>query len=281
MLTGSIATPFMVGHAPKVEDSTLYLPRMLCLHGGGTNANIFRIQCRVLERSLRSSFRLVYAQAPFPAQPGSDVTSVYKRYGPFRAWQRSTSDDPDYTPHYIVDQIHLSLTATMHADDQRGATGPWVALMGFSQGAKIAASILYSQQFREKHSMQNTVGWPEFRFALLLAARGPLLWLEPEMAMPPWLVNASRPSVLLDEPVLVDDPEERLLRIPTIHVHGLSDPGLELHRRLLQRYCDPRCAALLEWDGGHRVPIKTRDIDAVVEYVYSVACDTGVLSGWS
>lgn len=62
----------------SAEDSTLHFPRILCLHGGGTNARIFRMQCRVLERSLSRSFRLVYAEGLFPAQPGSDVIYVYK-----------------------------------------------------------------------------------------------------------------------------------------------------------------------------------------------------------
>lgn len=39
--------------------STLDLPRIMALHGGGTNSTIFRMQCRVLERALRPYFRLV------------------------------------------------------------------------------------------------------------------------------------------------------------------------------------------------------------------------------
>jgi hypothetical protein len=52
------------------EEATLYLPRILCLHGGGTNAKIFRAQCRVLRAELGSKFRLCFAEAPFSSQPG-------------------------------------------------------------------------------------------------------------------------------------------------------------------------------------------------------------------
>ncbi|KAH1947450.1 hypothetical protein KXV44_007533 [Aspergillus fumigatus] len=73
------------------DTATLHLPRLLCLHGGGTNARIFRMQCRVLEKHLGRTFRLVYAQGPFTVvQPGPDVTSVYKDYGPFRSWLRDS-----------------------------------------------------------------------------------------------------------------------------------------------------------------------------------------------
>jgi len=38
----------------------------------------------------------------------------------------------------------------MYLDDLKSATGDWVALLGFSQMAKIAASILYTQQLSRK-----------------------------------------------------------------------------------------------------------------------------------
>lgn len=32
---------------------------------------------------------------------------------------------------------------------------------------------------------------------------------------------------------------ENILTLPTIHVHGLQDPGLHLHRQLLEMCCAP------------------------------------------
>ena len=96
--------------------------------------------------------------------------------------------------------------------------------------------------------------------------------------MPPGLVDAACPSIFTDEPVLVSDSDEHVLRTPTIHVHGLKDPGLKLHRRLLKQYCDPHCVTVLEWDGEHRVPIQTRHVNAIIEQIYSVAREIGVLN---
>ena len=39
-----------------------------------------------------------------------------------------------------------------------------------------------------------------------------------------------------------------MLRTPTVHVHGMADPGLHLHRRLLEQYCEEGSATLVEWD---------------------------------
>lgn len=69
------------------EDPTLHRPRILCLHGGGTNAHIFRAQCRSLSYALAPHFRLAYAEAPFLSDPGPDVASVYADCGPFKRWR--------------------------------------------------------------------------------------------------------------------------------------------------------------------------------------------------
>ncbi|KAL9110679.1 MAG: hypothetical protein Q9227_004856 [Pyrenula ochraceoflavens] len=262
--------------SPEPEDPSLQLPRILCLHGGGTNATIFRMQCRVLERALSQSFRFLYAEAPFPAQPGPDVTSVYQKHGPFKAWLRIRPEDPEHDAFDITDQIDESINMAIAEDDMRGATGEVVGLLGFSQGAKVAASILYAQQ--TLRSQRATPVWPDFRFAVLLAGRGPLVWLLPEQKMPMGLVDATHLSTLTEDPPLKEGSDQHILRVPTIHVHGLKDPGLPLHRKLLSRYCDPNSVRLIEWEGEHRVPIKSKDVNTVVRQICSTAKRTGVLS---
>ena len=261
----------------SVEDSTLHFPRILCLHGGGTNAHIFRMQCRVLERSLCRSFRLVYAEGPFPAQPGPDVTSVYKRYGPFQAWQQMTPNEgTERSAQEVVSLIEQALFAAMHADDRRGATGEFVALLGFSQGAKMAASILHMQQMRHQRRSWTALGrWPEFRFAVLLGGRGPLVSLATEMAVPKGLADASKPTTTMEDVISIDGSNGHMLQIPTIHVHGLQDPGLELHRKMLRYYCLPSSVTLLEWDGAHRIPIQSKHVSPIVEQILSLAWQTG------
>jgi pimeloyl-ACP methyl ester carboxylesterase len=262
------------------EDLTLHLPRILCLHGGGTNARIFRMQCRVLERMLRPHFRLVYAEAPLPAwRPGPDVTAVYKDYGPFKAWLRVRAEDPIEDARDIVGKIEDTLTAARIADDYRGATGEWVGLLGFSQGAHLAASILATQQ--ELQRTGDGAVWPEYRFAVLLAGRGPLRWLYPDSPMPQGFVDAGQCTTggPGEQPIMVDSLQGPRLLLPTVHVHGLADPGIELHRRLLYQYCDGRVATLVEWGGSHRVPIKLKDVTPVVDQILSVARRTGVFNG--
>ncbi|KAJ6134466.1 hypothetical protein N7523_000788 [Penicillium sp. IBT 18751x] len=257
-------------HLNMDNTATIHLPRILCLHGGGTNALIFRMQCRVLEKRLGRSFRLVYAQAPFTSvEPGPDVTSVYKDYGPFKVWLRDQRMSGVWTSREVAAEIDAALALAMVADDATGATGEWVGLLGFSQGAKVAASILYRQQ---------RCGMTRFQFAVLFAGRGPLVWLMPDLPLPHGLVGAATPFTHTSPAWLNRGSNEHMLRLPTIHVHGLRDPGVDGHRDLLREYCDPLQATLLEWDGDHRMPIKSREVEIIVQQIHKLAQETDASS---
>ncbi|KAL2015580.1 hypothetical protein VTK56DRAFT_5213 [Thermocarpiscus australiensis] len=282
----------------RASDPSPHLPRILCLHGGGTNARIFRAQCRVLGARLASSFRLVFADAPFPSRPGPDVESVYAAWGPFRSWLPPApgggfAASLDAVDRAAAKHINQCLEDATREDNETGATGPWVGVLRFSQGAKMAASLLWRQQQQNQNQpRRRTQDWEgsgadmdqygggswhlqeqhdplagvrdceakwaqqtttDYRFAVLLAGRGPLVSMRPDMK------------------------GRDVLSLPTIHVHGLRDAGLAMHRDLLYRHCDGGSAKLVEWDGDHRVPIKTGDVEAVVAEILQVARATGVL----
>jgi predicted esterase len=260
----------------QVEDLTLHLPRIMCLHGGGTNAKIFRAQCRILIKHLESKFRLCFAEAPFSSQAGPDVVAVYSDFGPFKRWLRWLPAHPHIEAEAAVEKIEDSLHAAMEEDDQKGATGEWVALLGFSQGAKMCASLLFRQQVRAEKLGKLGAG-TNYRFAVLLAGRWPLVSFEPDLVMTPALTDASQislPSYIGEEGI---KGKEHILHIPTIHVHGMRDPGLDLHQQLLEQYCDKESTRLIQWNGDHRVPIKSKDVAAVVAQMLDIAKETGVL----
>ncbi len=162
----------------------------------------------------------------------------------------------------------------MEEDDRRGATGEWVGLLGFSQGAKMCASLLFRQQVRAEWLGESRTE-TNFRFAVLLAGRGPLVSLDPELVMTPSLVDAAHVGSQIQ--ISPDEQDtDHVLRLPTIHVHGLRDPGLELHKQLLEGYCERENTRLIEWDGHHRVPIKDSVVARITREILTVAQETGV-----
>ncbi|EDU50636.1 MhpC hydrolase or acyltransferase alpha beta hydrolase superfamily [Pyrenophora tritici-repentis] len=273
-----------VSKIPATIPDTRPLPRILCLHGGGVNAAIFERQSRSLIRHLQHSFRLVWADAPFFCDPHPDVVDVYSDYAPFRRWLRWLDEHHELDEWAVIDEIGYSMRTAMEDDDRAGGRGEWVGLMGFSQGAKLTASLLLEQQAREKYAdMEGTevptgiTGIPglNWRFGILLAGRAPPINLNPDIIRSEALVRAggiSEGFEFCNEGV----DEDATLRIPTLHVHGMKDPGLALHRILLNEYTAPGTAKLVEWGGPHRIPLKSSDIENVAGAIYDLASSTGV-----
>lgn len=252
----------------EAVDDTLHLPRILCFHGGGSNAIIFKSQCRRLIAQLRSEFRFVFAQGPFLSDAGNDVMSVYSQWGPFRRWLRWRPDHPDIRPEDAIRAIDDSVEDAKRQDDSKGATGLWVGLLGFSQGAKTCASLLYRQQIRQELLGRPFAG-SDYRFGVLLAGRAPLVCLDLDLDL-----GSSLPDVSQITDAKYHGPSQDVLRIPTVHVHGMLDPHVDLHRQLFEEFCAPESKRLVEWDGDHRVPLKSNDVSLVAYQIRELAMQT-------
>lgn len=246
--------------APPGPDTTLPLPRILCLHGGGSNAAVFRMQCRVIIAHLRPYFRLVFAEAPYESPSGPDIDLVYGDWGPFKSWWRPTIGQPFGSAYDLRDSLEAfneAIVDAMDEDDKLGGTGEYVGVLGFSQGGNAAASVLLQQQNHNLFGTANgqaTAQEIDYRFGVLMAGRGP-----------PVDLRIGAPAV------------DARLALKTVHVHGLKDPGLERHRDLLETYCELGSTKLVEWEGNHRLPFKHDDVRVVVDAILEVAKETGAL----
>ncbi|OAA37668.1 citrinin biosynthesis oxydoreductase CtnB [Metarhizium rileyi] len=255
-----------------VDDDALALPRILCLHGGGVNGTVFRLQCRAIIARLAHAFRLVFMDAPYPSNAHSDIVTVYGEYAPFYRWLAWNAAEPDLPPAAGADDIMDSCLDAMRRD---AGSGPWVGVLGFSQGAKVAASLLWAQQ-RAQEALPAVESRTQFKFGVLMAGSAPILHLDRRLPQPRHIAAAAMFSTAFDD--YPDAPfGHHVLRVPTVHVHGLQDPGIENHRRLLSLYCEPGSTSLVEWDAGHRLPIKTSDVNAVVGAMLDVARNTGAI----
>ena len=286
-MTSTTTTPTTTTN-PTPSDLTL--PRILCLHGGGVTGAIFRAQFRsFLRPALATRFRFVFVDAPFFCDEGVGVAPVYSDWGPFRRWFRWLPTHDAIDADSCVYEIEYAIKRAMDADDKSGGTGAWVGLLGFSQGAKLAASMLYERQLcldrgggeeeEEEMTGGGGGGGGKWKFAVVLAGRAPLVALSDKTEGQPWMQSAGGLADGVDLDAIrkeQGDAKLRLqLRLPTVHVHGLQDPGLYLHRRLVDDYCAPGSTTLVEWEGNHRIPLKKADVDRVVEAILKVAAECG------
>ncbi|KAI5287379.1 hypothetical protein KEM52_001614 [Ascosphaera acerosa] len=177
------------------DAGSLAKPRLLCLHGGGSNSQVFRAQLRSIRHKLEPRFRLVYVDGPFLCPPGPGVGMVYQHLAPFRRWLRWLPEHPEVAPEEAVAAINRAIARAVAEDDAAGASGECVGLLGFSQGATVAASVLLRQQRREQarreqqqqqqqqqregEQVEAEAGLKDlrFRFAVLFAGRAPLVQL--------------------------------------------------------------------------------------------------------
>lgn len=241
-----------------IPASPINAPRILCLHGGGSSAEIFKTQCRVLIHHLSTNFRLVFADGPYISTPGPDVVPTYADMAPFRSWLFPGGELG------CIDLVYRQLEAAIRRDNDEGWTGEWVGFLGFSQGAKMAASLLLEAQRRNclisrrltpLRTQHDKMWCHRWKFAIIVAGRGPLLD-----------VNGGS---------IASDPDK--LFLPSLHVHGLEDPGLPLHRDLYNRCGVPGSKRLMEWDGAHRMPIKGPDVKRLVSEIEALAVSAGVV----
>lgn len=194
---------------------------------------------------------------------------------PFKSWLRPSIDGVSGQSGDEVGAVLDVIRTAMTVDDAAGATGKWVGVLGFSQGAKLCASLLYTQQYcREPLAIEPPI-LPHFRFGILLAGRAPLAWLGGREDAPDGVANDATTSASSNTDAAYMSEHERLI-VPTLHVHGLRDPGLDLHRQLKDLCCRPDSARVLEWDGAHAVPLKSVDVRLLTDAITAIAKDAGV-----
>ncbi|KAK4168339.1 serine hydrolase FSH [Cladorrhinum sp. PSN259] len=259
--------------------STAHLPRILCLHGGGTNAAVFRAQMRTfIARTLAPHFRLVFFDAPFDCAPHAAIVQVYGDFAPFHRWLRWKDVHDPVDAQDCAVQILTGIRKAMDEDDRENY-GEWAGVLGFSQGAKIAASLLWVQERNGRSGIPMLRRGTRFRFGVMIAGSAPLVLLDPtgELGKPPRYIETADNLTFAFEDWPERNEGEHVLGLPTLHVHGLLDPGIERHRKLLDLYCKEGTARLVEWNGDHRIPIKTVDVEMVSEQLLEMARETGVL----
>jgi dienelactone hydrolase len=146
------------------------------------------------------------------------------------------------------------------------ADGKVVGVMGFSQGAKLAAGLLCNQQLLSSPSTAaspiTTASKPasSFKFGVFLNGTSPPLFSLPSSTASATPDSAPTPS------------KQPLITVPSLHILGTEDPWKDSSRSLFADYFDPKTAELVELNCGHRLPTKEEDTKKIVD---------GILKLWN
>lgn len=202
-------------------------PALIALHGFTMNAAGLKHMLADLEPRLAGDVELVYPDAPHPASEAS-VAGIAQLMGGFRPkppnrqWW-SSSDDGDAYVGWEASRQQLAAEL---------AARPAAGLLGFSQGAAVAAALAAA-------SSRGLL--PPVRFVIAVAG---------------FLPRAPDIAALFDAPV----------RVPSLHVWGLADGFAKHAPRLVERF-DPERREVVTWPGRHTVPTSGAPADAIVDFI--------------
>ncbi|KAM5560993.1 rhodanese-like domain-containing protein 6 [Rosa sericea] len=256
--------------------------RILCLHGFRQNASSFKGRTASLAKKLKSIAELVFVDAPYELafiyQPPSALRELphnctspptspqqgpplpppsehcKKKYAWLVApdFQEKTERgnwemvDGPFDPLQYQQQTEgfeqsLAYIKTVFAQD-----GPFDGVLGFSQGAAMAAAVAFAQQTQ---TIPSKTAEMQFRFVILCSGFGIKL-LKQEFH------------------------EERMIKkchCPSLHIFG-NDHGKDRQiatqeSRELASLFDDGCSTVIEHDSGHIIPTRPPYIDQIKDFL--------------
>ncbi|GES63114.1 hypothetical protein ATEIFO6365_0014016200 [Aspergillus terreus] len=198
--------------------------RFLCLHGAGTSAEIFEIQSGGITQALEDEgHEFVYVDGRAESAPEPDLQGA---------------GIPPFFTHYCRDQAPgEELGQAMdYVKDIIAKRGPFDAVMGFSQGCALAASLLVD------HGKINDQ--PLFKLAVFICGAAPY---DPANGLE--FVTATE--------------EKYPITIPTTHIVGKQDPVYSLSMKLYG-VCDPSQADFYDHGSRHLIPFDLKNTEAMI-----------------
>ncbi|THD00318.1 hypothetical protein EYZ11_000211 [Aspergillus tanneri] len=258
--------------------------KILCLHGQGTSGSIFRSQTSSIRNRLHDlPIEYDFLDGPYPATAAAGIDLFYPP--PYYSYLESN------TPVGIRNSVSwLKEYIAQH--------GPYDAVMMFSQGCTIGASLLLL------HQLETPDRPAPFKAAIFICGGPPLKLLEEvgyRISERVWERDATSRAELAaaahSESILAKgsgrwnadamkgETEEGIrgeisggvkIGIPTVHVYGEKDPryvaGIQL-----SEVCEPRKRRTYNHGGGHEIPRLEKVTVTVVELVRWALTEGGAI----
>jgi pimeloyl-ACP methyl ester carboxylesterase len=223
-------------------------PKLLFLHGAGTNAAIFRIQSRNLAALLKTHFELVYLDGFLPSPPGPGVLPFFEGAGPYLKW---LCDEPvrDEALHWqCADGVDRLV-----AEYRR--LGPFVGVVGFSQGAK--AGMYLVRRLEEL----NEAG--ELRIFVAVCGTSPFEGGRE--------VDGQEEENGIRKEGFRESLEKGLVKTESVHVIGDNDPWRVPSETLVGFFEGPK--RVVRFKGAHHMPVEEEVNKLVVDLILAAYAD--------
>lgn len=214
---------------------------VLCLHGGGSSKDIFRVQLAGLGRRLTDEFEFIFVNAPYASPAGPGILPLFAGGEPFYRWFGAGAPMIDSR----LGGINAVVRAAIEAWKKTKPESDVVGIVAFSEGGLAALLLLWQQQL-------GRLPWlPTLRFATLICCYFP-----DEAAEYMYAKHGG---------------EGALIKVPTLHLHGRQDFCLAQGRKLVSHHCMSELAHVLEFEGGHHCPKTREDCEEAAKRMLQIA----------
>ncbi|GLU13062.1 hypothetical protein SLE2022_297090 [Rubroshorea leprosula] len=192
-------------------------PRILCLHGFRTSAEILKNLVHRWPEPVLEKLDLVFIDAPFPAQGKSNVEGIFNP--PYYEWFQANEDFTEYT------NFEECLE---YVEEFMIKNGPFDGLLGFSQGEVLSAAVPGMQEAGVALTKV-----PKIKFVILISG---------SKFGGKWLGTPKLAAKAFSSPVMC----------PSLHfIGGETDFVREESLALLDSFVDP---VVINHRKGHTVP---------------------------
>ncbi|PLB54711.1 hypothetical protein P170DRAFT_505429, partial [Aspergillus steynii IBT 23096] len=209
--------------------------RVLCLHGIGTNSEIFEAQTARLRYLLGDQYEFDFVDGahPWPAYP-----SIAEVFGHDQVCYSYCDDTPQSVRRAVADLAQYA-----------AENGPFDAVMGFSLGAALALTLLLNHE-------QLGLSEPPFDCAVLLCSVLPCDWSALE-----------RDQVELLSPSQVSRP----VQIPTVHCWSPEDLDHPGQSQKVISMCTPDGRVELVHHAGHTLPVDGAGVEQLAQAIDAIS----------
>ncbi|RYP04515.1 hypothetical protein DL764_004416 [Monosporascus ibericus] len=218
----SPARPSPVGTTAKFK--------VLCLHGIGTNSEIFEAQTAALRYQLGDEYQYDFLDGAHPWPTAKGIDQLF--------------GDHQVCYSYFNGSAESAMTAVNDLADYVMENGPFDAVMGFSLGAALAATLLLRAEKQQAIS--------HIKSAIFICGTLPCDWDE---------LRRGNMHVLQPEDV------KGMIRIPTVHAWSANDVDYPCQSILLMQMCHSTVRLEAAHSAGHCVPSQVKEVAALANCI--------------
>lgn len=224
------------GSRIATDSKSEHVPKVLCLHGSMQNGTIFQDRLKTLLKKARALAEFAFIDAPH-------IQSVDEGDGEKRCWWRPGLQPGEPHPEWAAQWEESRQTIEQALEEACKAGRPFDGIMGFSNGAAVAAMVL-ALAYKAKRAYCSSEApdcYRSLRFGILC--------------------SGYLPHILKHE--------EHLEGVATLHVVGDSDPLItpQETQELFDHCSTPQPIKHVMVSVKHHVPSRSQDVSRICNFL--------------